>query len=243
MATAPTGRASRACGLVASLAAVRVLVVEDDPEVRGVVVTALRAVGFAVDQAADWSQADVNMSVNDYDCLVLDRILPEGDSAGQLHRRREAGLGVPALMLTALDDVTDRVAGFEAGADDYVVKPFVAAELVLRVRALCRRRGTMLPPVMRAGDVEVDTARREVRRDGILLTLTPKEFSVLEMLLVRRPAVVTRADLFEHCWDEQADPTSNVVDVVVGQLRRKLGDPPVITTVRGTGYRVDLAGR
>ncbi|GAB4061196.1 response regulator transcription factor [Catellatospora paridis] len=229
--------------MVASLAAVRVLVVEDDPEVRGVVVTALRAVGFAVDQAADWSQADVNMSVNDYDCLVLDRILPEGDSAGQLRRRREAGLGVPALMLTALDDVTDRVAGFEAGADDYVVKPFVAAELVLRVRALCRRRGTMLPPVMRAGDVEVDTARREVRRDGILLTLTPKEFSVLEMLLVRRPAVVTRADLFEHCWDEQADPTSNVVDVVVGQLRRKLGDPPVITTVRGTGYRVDLAGR
>lgn len=216
----------------------RVLVVEDDPEVRSAVVVALRTVGFAVDQAVDWSQADLNISVNDYDCLVLDRILPEGDSAGQLLRRRRAGMSVPALMLTALDDVTDRVAGFEAGADDYVVKPFVTAELVLRVRALCRRRGTTVPTVLRVGDVEVDTARREVRRDGILLTLTPKEFSVLEMLLVRQPAVISRTDLIEHCWDELADPASNVVDVVVAQLRRKLGDPPMITTVRGAGYRM-----
>lgn len=221
----------------------RVLVVEDDLEVRGAVVSALRSVGFAVDQAADWSQADLAISVNDYDCLVLDRILPEGDSAGQLLRRRRAGMSVPALMLTALDGAMDRVAGFEAGADDYVSKPFVTAELILRVRALCRRRGNMVPPVLRAGDIEVDTARWEVRRAGILLTLTPKEFSVLEMLLVRQPAVVSRTDLLEHCWDEQADPASNVVDVVVAQLRRKLGDPPVITTVRGAGYRLSEDGR
>jgi DNA-binding response OmpR family regulator len=217
---------------------VRVLVVEDDPEVRGVVVTALRSGGFAVDQAADWRQADLNMSVNDYDCLVLDRLLPEGDSLTELGLRRRAGFSVPALMLTALDGAVDRIAGFQAGVDDYVVKPFVTAELVLRVRALCRRRGTTAPPLLRAGDVEVDTARREVRRAGVLLTLTRKEFSVLEMLLIRQAEVVSRTELFEHCWDEQADPSSNVVDAVVAQLRRKLGDPPVIQTVRGVGWRL-----
>jgi DNA-binding response OmpR family regulator len=216
----------------------RVLVVEDDPDVRGAVVATLRSVGFAVDQAADWSQADVSMSVNDYDCLVLDRMLPEGDSADQLYRRRQAGMTVPAIMLTALDDIRDRVTGFEAGADDYLPKPFSTAELVLRVRALCRRRSTTLPAILRTGDVEVDIARREVRRAGVLLTLTPKEFAVLETLLSRHPSVVSRSELLEHCWDEQADPASNVVDVVIGQLRRKLGDPPLITTVRGAGYGV-----
>ncbi|MFY1653933.1 winged helix-turn-helix domain-containing protein [Solwaraspora sp. WMMB762] len=216
----------------------RVLVVEDDPEVRSAVVTALRSGGFAVDQAADWSQADLSMSINDYDCLVLDRILPEGDSLHQLGHRRRAGLTTPALVLTALDSAGDRIAGFQAGVDDYVVKPFVTAELVLRVRALCRRRGATTPPLLRVADLEVDAARREVRRAGVLLTLTRKEFAVLEMLLVRRPAVVSRSDLFEHCWDELADPSSNVVDAVVAQLRRKLGEPQLIHTVRGVGYRV-----
>jgi DNA-binding response OmpR family regulator len=210
--------------------------VEDDPDVRGAVTTALRTGGFAVDVAADWSQADQRMSLNEYDCLVLDRILPEGDSARQLHRRRLGGLTVPALMLTALDSERDRVDGFEAGADDYVIKPFSTAELVMRVRALCRRGGSALPAVLRQEDVEVDVARREVRRAGVLLTLTPKEFAVLEMLLSHHPRVVSRTDLIEHCWDELADPSSNVVDVIVAQLRRKLGDPPFIVTVRGSGY-------
>jgi len=221
----------------------RVLVVEDDPEVRGAVTIALRTGGFAVDQAADWSQADMSMSVNDYDCLVLDRILPEGDSLHQLLHRRRAGLTVPALVLTALDSAGDRIAGFQAGVDDYVVKPFVTAELVLRVRALCRRRGATTPALLQVGDLQVDVARREVRRAAILLTLTRKEFAVLEMLLVRRPAVVSRADLFEHCWDEMADPTSNVVDVVVAQLRRKLGEPSLIHTVRGIGYQLGPPAR
>jgi DNA-binding response OmpR family regulator len=216
----------------------RVLVVEDDAEVRGLVVSALRSGGFAVDQAANWRQADINISVNDYDCLVLDRILPDGDSAAELGRCRQAGMSAPALMLTALDGAADRIAGFQAGVDDYVSKPFVTAELVLRVRALCRRRGSTVPPLLTVDGVEVDTARRQVRRDGILLTLTRKEFAVLEMLLVRRPAVVSRAELFEHCWDEMADPASNVVDAVVAQLRRKLGDPPVIATIRGIGYLI-----
>ncbi|OKI48970.1 response regulator transcription factor [Micromonospora sp. CB01531] len=216
----------------------RVLVVEDDPDLREVVVAALRSVGFAVDEAADWSQADFSVSVNDYDCLVLDRILPEGDSADHLYRRRQAGLVVPAIMLTALDDISDRVAGLEAGADDYLTKPFSTDELVLRVRALCRRRTSMVPPILRADDVELDVARREVRRAGVLLTLTPKEFAVLEALLARQPAVVSRTELIEHCWDERADPASNVVDVVVKQLRRKLGEPTLIVTARGAGYCV-----
>ena len=214
----------------------RVLVVEDDPDVRGAVCATLRSEGFAVDEAVDWSQADISISVNDYDCLILDRMLPEGDSADQLYRRRLAGLTVPAVMLTALDAERDRVAGFQAGADDYVVKPFSSAELVLRVRALCRRRGSSVPAIMRHDDVELDVARREVRRAGILLTLTPKELAVLETLLARHPSVVRRAELIEHCWDEQADPASNVVDVIIGQLRRKLGAPPIIVTVRGSGY-------
>jgi DNA-binding response OmpR family regulator len=217
---------------------VRVLVVEDDADVRRAVVDALRTAGFAVDEASDWSQADLALSVNEYDCLVLDRLLPEGDSVGQLQRRRRFGLAVPALMLTALDDERDRVAGFEAGADDYVAKPFSTAELVLRVRALSRRHRQSLPPIMHFGDVEVDIARREVRRAKVLLTLTPKEFAVLEMLVIRHPSVVSRTALIEHCWDEQADPASNVVDVIIAQLRRKLGDPPVIITVRGAGYGI-----
>lgn len=216
----------------------RVLVVEDDAEVRAAVAAALRSAGLAVDEAADWARADLSLTVNAYDCLVLDRILADGDSAGQLYRRRRRGLRVPVLMLTALDDVRDRVDGFEAGADDYVSKPFYTTELVQRVRALCRRGGVTHPAVLRAGDVEMDTARREVRRSGVLLILTPKEFAVLEMLMARDPAVVSRTDLIEHCWDELADPASNVVDVIVGQLRRKLGDPAVIATVRGAGYRL-----
>lgn len=216
----------------------RVLVVEDDGDVRRAVVDALRRAGFAVDEADDWSQADLSLSVSEYDCLVLDRLLPEGDSAGQLARRRQAGLDVPALMLTALAEERDLVDGFRAGVDDYVAKPFSTPELVLRVRALCRRRRQMLPAVVAVGDLTVDVARREVRRTGVLLSLTAKEFAVLEMLLHRHPSVVSRADLIEHCWDEHADPASNVVDVVIAQLRRKLGDPPLISTVRGTGYGI-----
>jgi DNA-binding response OmpR family regulator len=216
----------------------RVLVVEDESDVRDAMVNALRRAGFAVDQVSDWGRADVNLSVSEYDCLVLDRLLPEGDSTGQLAHRRRAGLDVPALMLSAPAEERDRLAGFRAGADDFVAKPFSTAELILRVRALCRRRRQTLPAVTVLRDLTVDTARREVWRAGVPLTLTPKEFAVLELLLHRHPGVASRTDLIEHCWDEQADPMSNVVDVIIGQLRRKLGDPPMINTVRGTGFRL-----
>jgi two-component system copper resistance phosphate regulon response regulator CusR len=142
-------------------------------------------------------------------------------------------------MLTAMGEVVERVAGFDEGADDYMVKPFAFAELAARVGALCRRAEPPRPPVVVVGDLEVDMARRRVRRAGVLLTLTAKEFAVLELLVARAGQVVPRADLIDCCWDEMAEPMSNVVDVVVSQLRRKLGAPAVIGTVRGVGFVID----
>ena len=145
----------------------------------------------------------------------------------------------PTLVLTARDAIRDRVEGFDRGADDYLVKPFAMAELIARVTTLCRRRAEITAPLLLAGDIELDTARREVRRGGVLLSLTAKEYSVLELLMVRAGNVVPREALIEHCWDELTAPRSNAVDVVVGQLRAKLGSPAVIHTARGSGYRIE----
>lgn len=212
------------------------LVVEDETELRGAIVRRLRAVGFAVDEAADLPDAWLNAGVTRYDCLVLDRLLPSGDAVDLLRRLRGDADSTPAILLTARDGLADRVEGFESGADDYLVKPFAMDELVARVRSLCRRAGSMTPPIVRIGDLEIDRARREVRRDGVLLPLTAKELSVFEVLTESAGRVVSRSELIERCWDEHADPMSNVVDVHVASLRRKLGRPPVIRTVRGAGF-------
>ncbi|MEM8745829.1 MAG: response regulator transcription factor [Actinomycetota bacterium] len=214
----------------------RVLVVEDDPDIRTSVDRGLVAAGFAVDAAGSLDDADVQLSVNDYDCLVLDRMIPGGDTIDLLIDRRRGGDATPALFLTARDAVEDRVDGFEAGGDDYLVKPFALDELIVRVRALCRRRDSVAPSRLVVGDVEIDRARAEVRRDGVLLPLTAKESSILEQLVDHVDTVVTRSHLIEHCWDETHDPMSNVVDVHVSSLRRKLGDPCPIRTVRGQGF-------
>ena len=145
---------------------------------------------------------------------------------------------MPVLFLTARDSLDDRVAGFEHGGDDYLVKPFAVAEMAARVNALCRRSGSGRPSVLRHDDLEMDCARREVRRAGTLLTLSDKEFAVLEFLLARPGQAVGRDELIEHCWDSRTDPMSNVVDVVVRRLRLKLREPELIHTVRGRGYRL-----
>ncbi|RSM34511.1 DNA-binding response regulator [Amycolatopsis balhimycina DSM 5908] len=216
----------------------RLLVLEDDPQLGTEIAGGLRSAGYAVDLVATIADADLSVTVNRYDCLVVDRSLPDGDGLELVRRLRASASRVPVLVLTAMDAVVDRVTGFAEGADDYLVKPFAFAELAARVGALCRRADQPRPPVLRAGGLEVDTARKRVRRDGVLLSVGAKEFAVLELLMIRAGQVVSRTDLIEHCWDEQADPMSNVVDAVIAQLRRKLG-PTVISTVRGAGYLVD----
>lgn len=216
----------------------RVLVVEDDADVLAGVKLGLEAAGFAVDGVDDLPEGEILMDVNRYDCLVLDRTLPSGDAIDLLAARRAAGYATPALFLTARDAVADRVAGFHAGGDDYLVKPFALAELVARVGSLCRRAQAARPVVLEVGDLVVDTARCEVRRGGVLLPLARKEYRLLEVLVAEEGRVVSRADLIERCWDEVVNPMSNVVDVHVKELRRKLGAPPLIHTVRGFGYRL-----
>jgi DNA-binding response OmpR family regulator len=219
----------------------RVLVVEDDTDLALAVVLALRGAALAVDEAANLATADQLRFSNDYDCAVFDRMLPDGDGLLYVHQQRQAGWEVPVLFLTARDSPADRVAGFEHGGDDYLVKPFGVVEMVARVRSLCRRAGQRRPAVLRYADLELDGARRQVRRRAVLLTLTGKEFAVLEFLLARPDLAVSRAEIEEHCWDAMAEPMSNVVDVVIAQLRRKLGEPQLIGTVRGFGYQLSAA--
>ena len=216
----------------------RLLVVEDDPELGPIVVAGLRGVGFAVDFAASGAEADFKVAVNSYDCVIADRGLPDGDALVLIKAWRAAGRAVPILVLTALGAVDDRVAGFEHGADDYLVKPFAMAELVMRVRALCRRDQPPRLPEVVVADLRLDVPAHRVRRAGVLLSFTAKEFAVLEALMVRAGEVVTRGELLERCWDEMADPASNVVDVVIRGLRRKLGPPDLIESFRGVGYSI-----
>jgi DNA-binding response OmpR family regulator len=206
----------------------RVLVVEDDEDLRLSVSVELGAAGLDVLAAADLTTADSLLRRTPFDCVVFDRMLPDGDAIDYVQHQRRAGWTVPVLFLTARDTIADRVAGFAAGGDDYLVKPFSVAEMAARV--------------LRHADLEVDCARRAVRRGGVLLTLSDKEFAVLEYLAIRPDQVVSRTDLIEHCWDSTADPMSNVVDVVVKRLRRKMGPPELIHTVRGRGYRLGAYG-
>ena len=216
----------------------RVMVVEDDENLRLAVTTELAAAGLTVDAAADITTADAALGAAGYDCVVFDRMLPDGDAITYVHRRRQQGWAVPVLFLTARDSIADLVAGFEHGGDDYLVKPFATAEMTARVLTLGRRAGSGRPSVLRHADLEVDSARRQVRRGGVLLGLTAKEFAVLEHLMSRPGRAVSRSDLIEHCWDSSTDPMSNVVDVVIKRLRGKLGEPELLHTVRGRGYRI-----
>jgi len=218
---------------------VRILVIEDDPDIRSAVDSALRSDGFAVDTAEGLADADLLLSVNRYDTVVADRMVPDGDSTTLVAALRSDGEGVPVLFLTARDSVEDRVDGFEVGGDDYLVKPFAMDELIVRVRALCRRAASTTLPVLRVGDLELDRSRAEVRRDGVLLPLTGKERCILTQLAASPDTAVTRSELIEHCWDEHHDPMSNVVDAHVASLRRKLGSPNPIRTVRGVGFVLD----
>jgi DNA-binding response OmpR family regulator len=215
-----------------------VLVVEDSVSLADVLVEGLRDQGMAVDSAHDGLEAAAKIGVNAYDVVVLDRDLPglHGDLLCQLITGSDQRAMV--IMLTAADAPPDRVAGLGLGADDYLGKPFHFPELVLRIRALARRQPGARARVLRAGGVELDPVRRTVFRDGRPVDLSVKEFGVLEALLLASPGFMRAEDLLEQVWDEQADPFTNTVAVTIGRLRRKLGDPPVITTTPGVGYRL-----
>jgi len=217
---------------------VRVLVIEDDDEMATAVAVGLRRAGFAVDVALDGTIGFRRASDNDYDVIVLDRDLPgvHGDEICAL--LVAGGCRSRLLMLTAAASVDDLVDGLDLGADDYLAKPFDFPVLVARIRALLRRAHPAVPPVLRHGDLEVDTARRRVCRGGLMLDLTPKEFGVLEVLVAAQGQTVSAEELLERVWDEAADPFTNAVKITVSRLRAKLADPPLIQTVAKSGYRI-----
>ncbi|MGO9900759.1 MAG: response regulator transcription factor [Solirubrobacteraceae bacterium] len=216
----------------------RVLVVEDHRELAETVAAGLRREAMAVDIAFDGVAAIEQASVYDYDVIVLDRDLPKlhGDRVCEL--LASGGARARVLMLTASAGIEDRVAGLSLGADDYLPKPFAFTELVARIRALARRSQPALPPVLDSGDLTLDPSQRSVRRAGRRLELSAKEFAVLELLLAARGAVLSPEELLARAWDDATDPFSNVVKVTISRLRRKLGDPPMIQTVPGAGYRI-----
>ena len=216
----------------------RVLVVEDFEVLARSVATGLRREGMAVDVALDGTAACERLAETRYDVVVLDRDLPgvHGDEICRRLARSRSTTRV--LMLTASGTIEDRVDGLSLGADDYVPKPFAFAELVARVRALARRANPPLPPVLACGDITLDPARRTALRAGRRLELSPKEFAVLECLLATPGLVISAEELLERAWDEAADPFSSAVKLTVHRLRAKLGDPPVIETVREGGYRI-----
>jgi len=220
----------------------RVLVVEDEVKMARASRRGLEQEGYAVDTAADGDQGWFQASEHPYDAIVLDVMLPDVDGFEVCRRLRAAGRWAPVLLLTARDAVPDRIDGLDAGADDYLVKPFAFGELLARVRALVRRGAMARPVVLTCGDVALDPAAHTVTRAGQPVELSPREFALLEFLLRHPGEVVTRTAILEHVWDYDYDGLSNVVDVYVGYLRRKLEQPfgrTLIRTVRGVGYALD----
>jgi DNA-binding response OmpR family regulator len=216
----------------------RVLVVEDHAKLATTVATVLRREGMAVDVAFDGQDALEHVAGTAYDVIVLDRNLPRLHGDEVCRRLLSDGCRSRLLMLTAAGTIEDRVDGLGLGADDYLPKPFDFAELVARIRALARRSWPALPPTLVRGELCLDSAHRVVTRSGERLSLSPKEFAVLELLLGAQGAVVSAEEILERAWDEYADPFSTAVKTTISRLRAKLGDPPVIETVAQAGYRI-----
>jgi two-component system, OmpR family, response regulator len=220
----------------------RVLVIEDDPETADQLVDYLEARGYQTDLALNGEDGLRLASAADYAVMTIDRLLPDIDGIAIIRRLRKAGVATPALIISALGEVDDRVRGLRAGGDDYLVKPFAFTELLARVEALARRSDTVVKEtVLRVGDLELDLVSRTVKRGGAEINLLPREFQVLEYLVRNEGHVVPRAMLLEQVWDLHFDPTTNIIDVYVGRVRRKVDTDqayPLIHTVRGVGFCV-----
>jgi two-component system response regulator VanR len=218
---------------------VRVLIVEDEAYLADAIRDGLRLAAIAADIANDGDTALELLSVNRYDIAVLDRDIPGASGDEVAASVVASGSGMPILMLTAADRLDDKASGFELGADDYLTKPFELQELVLRLRALDRRRAHSRPPVRELAGLRLDPFRREVFRDGRYVALTRKQFAVLEVLVAAEGGVVSAEELLERAWDENADPFTNAIRITVSALRKRLGEPQLIVTVPGVGYRID----
>jgi len=220
----------------------RILVVEDDPETAEQLVESLATNGYQVDLAVDGDDGLSRGRSSAYAVMAIDRMLPGIDGLTVIRRLREDGIATPALIISALGEIDDRVRGLRAGGDDYLVKPFAFAELLARVEALARRSVTVIKEtLLRVGDLELDLVSRMVSRGGREIALLPREFQVLEYLVRNQGQVVPRAMLLQHVWDLHFDPTTNIIDVYVGRVRRKVDDSqayPLIHTVRGVGFCV-----
>jgi two-component system, OmpR family, response regulator len=231
----------RLSGAIRETLCMRVLVVEDEARMASVISRSLTREGMATDVARDGEEAISMATVVDYDAIVLDVMLPRRSGFEACRVMRDRAVWSPVLMLTARDAVDDRVAGLDSGADDYLVKPFALAELHARLRSLVRRGRPERPTVLRVGDLSLDPARREVRRGDVPIDLSAKEFALLEALMRRPGEVLTRLELIEQAWDLAYETQSNVIDVYIGRLRRKLDEPfaaDSLETVRGAGYRL-----
>jgi DNA-binding response OmpR family regulator len=218
---------------------VRILVAEDSVRIREALATGLRRSGFAVDTVADGKQAWIHARTTEYDTIVLDIMMPEMDGLEALRLARGAGVDTPVLLLTARDAIDDRVRGLQAGADDYLVKPFAFEELLARVQALVRRRHWLRRSIIRVNDLELDTSRKVVTRAGKEIALKPREYAVLEYLAHRIGHPVSRSELEEHVYDQESQVNSNAIDSAICLLRAKLDDGsgrPLIHTRRGMGY-------
>lgn len=215
----------------------KVLLVEDDEALASGLTLALDDAGVLVEVAGDGRSADFLVSTERYDAIILDLGLPDGNGTQWLSAWRDRGIELPVLILTARDRWSDKAAGFSAGADDYVTKPFETAEILFRLRALVRRAHGHAHPVIRVGDISLDTHSAQVTRAGMPVALTAQEFRLLSHLVHAAPRVVSRSELTEHVYDGDAEPDSNVIDVQVSRLRRKLGSHS-IETLRGQGYRM-----
>lgn len=224
----------------------RILVIEDDAEAAAYIAKGMRDAGHVVDHAVDGESGLRMAEAGDYDAYVVDRMLPKLDGVSLLSRRREAGDPTPALFLSALGEVDDRVAGLKAGGDDYLVKPYAFSELLARVEALGRRRAAPSNVTTRhqVGDLEIDVITRTVRRAGKKIDLQPREFRLLEYLMRHAGQVVTRTMLLENVWEYHFDPQTNVIDVHISRLRSKIDkefERPLLKTIRGAGYTIEDA--
>lgn len=217
----------------------RILIVEDDPDMSRFIARGLSEQSYAVDVAATGEAALEAASTSSYDAIILDAMIPPPDGFEVCRRLRAEGIDATILMLTARDSLADRVEGLDSGADDYLVKPFEFAELLARLRALLRRRGTRQYPVIEVGDLRLDTRSHRVTRAGVELQLTTKEYALLEYLSVNAGRVMGREEIAEHVWNDEFDPFSNLIEVYIGRLRRLVDRerlPKLIHTIRGSGY-------